>query len=33
MIQQTNNIPAIYTEAAETTKPAILQGHYEAVKR
>lgn len=32
MIQQTNNIPAIYTEAAETIKTAILQGQYEALK-
>ena len=32
MIRQTNNTPAIYTEAAETIKNAILQGQYEALK-
>ena len=32
MIQQNNNIPTIYTEAAETIKTAILQGQYEALK-
>lgn len=32
MIQQTDNIPAVYTEAAETIKTAILQGQYEALK-
>lgn len=32
MIQQTNNIPAIYTEARKTIKTAILQGQYEALK-
>lgn len=32
MIQEHNNIPAIYTEAAETIKAAILQGQYEALK-
>mgnify|MGYP001024726237 CR=1 FL=1 len=32
MKQQTDNVPAIYTEAAETIKTAILQGQYEALK-
>ena len=32
MKQQTDNIPTIYTEAAETIKTAILQGQYEALK-
>ena len=30
MKQQTDNVPTIYTEAAETIKTAILQGQYEA---
>ena len=33
MIQQTNNIPAIYTEAAETIKTAILQGQHKTHER
>ena len=32
MKQQTDNVPTIYTEAAETIKTAILQGQYEALK-
>lgn len=32
MIPQSNNIPAIYAEAAETIKTVILQGQYEALK-
>ena len=32
MKQQTDNIPTIYTQAAEAIKTAILQGQYEALK-
>lgn len=32
MIQEYNNISAMYAEAAETIKTAILQGQYEALK-
>ena len=31
-MKRKNNIPAIYTEAAETIKTAILQGQYEALR-
>ena len=33
MKQQTDNVPTIYTEAAETIKTAILQGQYHTVGR